>query len=833
VGWTGPGFPAITVIPGNFLSPPDGVTAGLNIPTGASVRARAFAPGMLPSDIMTRNYALNYSAGVRTLPAIFLTGQAERTFYKPNGVFSIVGGSWPNGDWAPGNIATDYNFCMMRGETFERPAVMEVVKPDNTLDFRTELGIRFAGSPWSRPKYLLANQETANWNAGWTTKPQFNLYFRGDLGTARLQKNGFIPGSHVNEWDTLRLRAGKNDAYNPFIIDEWMRRSYRAMGNNPSPLGFFATLFLNGKLVSYFNPTERPRDTFLQEFFDTPNEFDVNYIYEWESGDATAYNVMYNYFRNNDFTALSAYQGGAALWDPVNAADYYIINAWGATKDWPGNNFVFCRERAAGKKWVFSMWDAEGAMGMFGQTNTANTFTEDLMTTTPAAETFIVKMVFQRFNQNPEWKLLFADRLQKHFFNNGVMQLGNGQARWNSLRDQVKTAVSAIQGSAFYEGHWTNWINRTSTFLTQCRAQGLWPSTPAPAMSPFGGTIAAGGTVTLLNTIGAGTLYATTDGSDPRAVGGAAGATAFVYSAAIPVTQPLTIKARVLNGTEWSPLTEASFAPPPPRVLITEINYNPPGPDDLTEFVELMNAGGSAISLNGAQFTTGIVFTFGNVTLNPGQRIVIVKDAAAFAAAYPGVTPAGVFTGGLKNSSDILTLVDIAGQLITSVTYGDTAPWSTLADGDGASLVLMRPNTVVNVNDPANWRASVTLGGTPGGTDTITFPAGGNISADADNDGWPALVEHVLATSDANAFSFPALTASANAAGIVTISVDRHPGAEDVSLEAVTSSDMTTWTPATFVSDVAGLNGRATITWQTGAAPGPRVFVKVRASRIP
>ena len=219
----------------------------------------------------------------------------------------------------------------------------------------------------------------------------------------------------------------------------------------------------------------------------------MHYIGEWESGDSAAFNQMYNYFRTTDFTALPDYQGGAALWDPVNAADYYIVNAWGATKDWPGNNYTSSAASAPpGKKWRFSMWDAEGAMGMFGQPNTANTFTEDLMTTTPASETFIMRMVFQRFNQNPEWKLLFADRLQKHFFNGGVMQQATGQARWNSLRDQVKPAIQAIQGSAYYEGHWTNWLNRTPTFLDPVPQHGLWPVTVAPGMTPFGGTIQPG-----------------------------------------------------------------------------------------------------------------------------------------------------------------------------------------------------------------------------------------------------------------------------------------------------------------------------------------------------
>jgi hypothetical protein len=408
-----------------------------------------------------------------------------------------------------------------------------------------------------------------------------------------------------------------------------------------------------------------------------------------------------------------------------------------------------------------------------------------------------------------------------------------GQARWTSLRNQVKPAIEAIHGSAFYDGHWNNWANRTPTFLTQCRNLGLWPVTMAPTMTPFGGTVATGNSVSLGNPGGAGTLYVTTDGTDPRLTGGAVSPAAQVYSSPIPVAQPLTVKARILNGAEWSPVTEASFAPPPPRLLITEINYNPPGPDDLTEFVEITNTGGGTAPLNGAHFTSGIVFTFGNVTLGAGERLVIVRDAAAFAAAWPGVTPAGVFTGGLRNSGDTLTLADITGAVITSVTYTDSGAWTTLADGDGASLVLMRPETVTNAHDPANWRASVAPGGSPGGTDAITFPPAADENADSDSDGWPALIEHALATSDSDAHSFPSLTAVTAPDGSLTISVDRHTGADDVALEAVASVDLTAWSPAALVSDIPNLAGHTTRTWLAGSAGSGRVFVKVRVTLLP
>lgn len=236
---------------------------------------------------------------------------------------------------------------------------------------------------------------------------------------------------------------------------------------------------------------------------------------------------------------------------------------------------------------------------------------------------------------------------------------------------------------------------------------------------------------------------------------------------------------------------------------------------------------------NGAHFTSGIVFTFGNVTLGTGQSVIIVKDATAFAAAWPGVAPAGVFSGGLNNSGDTLTLVDITGNLITTVTYSDSGAWSPLADGDGATLVLMRPDTVANANDGTLWRASVDPGGSPGGSDAITFPADADINADNDHDGFSALIEHALGTSDTEPSVAPVITASIDAAGILTVSVERRTGADDVFLEAITSSDLTVWTPATLVSDVPALTGRATRTWQCDTPLSHRAFVKVKASRLP
>jgi hypothetical protein len=831
VGWSGPGLPAgINVVEGRYLSPPGTLPPGTTLPPGyAAVRARAFSPGRLPSEVRTRNYVTGIDSRLTTVPAFFLSGPSATALYSPDGIFAQNGGGWPTGSWTVNDPRFDYNFCMVSGDAFERPVALEIVNPGNQLVERTIVGARFAGSPWSRPQYQLQNAETGTWNSGEHGKPQINVFFRGDFGISSFKKNGFIPTSKLKEWDTFRLRAGKNDAYNPFIIDEWMRQVFAGMGA-PSPQGIIATLFVNGHFKSYFNPTERPRGSFYQEFYGTSNSFDLNYIGEWEEGDATAYAQMDTFFRNNDFTTLANYQTGAAYWDMVNVADYIIVNGWGATQDWPQNNYVFLRERTPGALWRFSMWDAEGALGKFGQPNTHNTFESELHVSSvdsPGTEGTTTALVFRRAYQNAEFKMLFADRLQKHFFNGGVMTRANMNARWNGLRAQVEPLVAAVFNSGFDNGYWNNWLNREATFFSQAQAIGLWPTTIAPTMTPFGGTIGTGATVTLGNPNGSGTIYYTLNGTDPRAIGGAVQGSA--YAGPIAIGSPLTVKARVRSTSGvWSPLTEADFAPPPQRILVTELNYHPPDSDGQTEFIELTNVSGQPASLNGAHFTQGITFTFGDVTLAPGANIVLVRNATDFAAKYPGVPIGGVFGGSLANEGETITLVDIAEAIIFTFTYGDsTVPgWPVEPDGGGYTLVLRRPfNASTNPLQAASWRPSGAPGGAPGQADSTVFT--GNPNGDIDKDTHAALLEYALGSSDTDPKSVPQIATTRDAFGHLVITFTHPAAADDVIIQALESTTLGGWVPAVLESVAIDTTpGLLRTSWRSNASGGS-VFLRL------
>jgi hypothetical protein len=155
----------------------------------------------------------------------------------------------------------------------------------------------------------------------------------------------------------------------------------------------------------------------------------------------------------------------------------------------------------------------------------------------------------------------------------------------------------------------------------------------------------------------------------------------------------------------------------PGDVVISELMFNPPSGVDGDEFVELTNTGATAVDLSGWCFS-GITLCFGAGTSVPAAgRLVVGRDAARFQLQY-GFAPAAVYTGGLSNGGETITLRDAAAAVIDAVTYSDRDPWPTTTDGTGPSLELIDP--LSDNNDPVNWAASTApAGSTPGAVNSV------------------------------------------------------------------------------------------------------------------
>jgi hypothetical protein len=347
--------------------------------------------------------------------------------------------------------------------------------------------------------------------------------------------------------------------------------------------------------------------------------------------------------------------------------------------------------------------------------------------------------VFQRLTGNAEFKLRVADHVHQHFFNGGLLMPDACAARLMRRKNEIDRAVvgeSARWGDSkrstpITRDDWLNTINgrlnnyfpqRTGIVLNQLRTKGWYPSVVAPAFSQHGGFVEKGLELTMTNP--AGTIFYTLDGTDPRLRGGTVAPGAQGYLGPLTVNETVQVKARVNVGTNWSALNAATFTliQTYTNLLITEIMYNPPPEGaidgDEFEFIELKNVNPVEIDLGGVHFTNGVNYVFPNGTrLGSGQFVVLVHNPTNFASRYPGVHVDGVYTHNLANNGERITLVHAVGTPIFAVTFHDQPPWPTAADGRGFSLVPANPNLNLDPNNPASWRASSRVGGSPGSDD--------------------------------------------------------------------------------------------------------------------
>lgn len=265
-----------------------------------------------------------------------------------------------------------------------------------------------------------------------------------------------------------------------------------------------------------------------------------------------------------------------------------------------------------------------------------------------------------------------------------------------------------------------NWITtRNASVLGQLTL----PYVARPTFNHPGGEVVSGFSLAMNAPEGA--IYYTTDGSDPRLPGGSVSGSAALYAGPVAISSNTNIVARTLSAGNWSGLSSkvafqiASYGT---DLRITEIMYHPkdPNPGDTIdpeeyEFIELQNTGAGPLDLSGFYFDGfNYLFPPGSIVAS-GDFVVLVRNSSAFTAEYPGVTPDGVYLGGLKNGGEKIRLHNANGTAVISVDYNDDPPWVISPDGMGYSLV--NRNLDGDPDDAANWSASSAPGGSPGAAD--------------------------------------------------------------------------------------------------------------------
>jgi len=706
---------------------------GLDVARTMSVRARAVRPGARPSPVQTRTFV--FIDDVVASPSMnrTITQNAALAARLRTGLRAIptIALSLPG---QPG-----YE---------EKPGSFEILWPDGRESVHVNCGLSRFGNAWTS-----------------FDKRSFRVKCRNRYGDDAIRAplfDGFDHGTTpVRSFDQLDLRSGSHDMSERgfYMAGRFVEDSMLDMGSL-NPHGRFVHVYVNGAYWGQYDCRELLSERFLADYLGgSRNDYGA---------------VMGNDNVTDDFvigapeppnldpwesarTDRNSYERVRTRLDVAHLIDFMLLWTYGDCE----SEFRSCGPLEPGTGFKFWIADADG----FLRTSALNLNRTDR----EGPGGFFGALVREG---HPDFRALLADRIHRHFLNDGAMTPAALENRLNLRMREIADSLVAESARwnqrtpASWEGAAATirtqlFPRRTASLLSQLRARGLYPNFDPPKFDVRGGTVASGFRPQL--SAPSGTIFYTVDGSDPRLPGGAVSPAAKPWTAdAVTVESDVTLTTRVRSAAGgWSALDAATFRlrsprrPAPGDLLPAEIHYNP-ATGGASEFIELRNTSSDRLDLSRCSLSGGVGLVFPNGTLlDPGGSLVAVRDPIGFAARYlgpgsagaqAGVRTVGPWVGALDNAGERLALLGADGVELWSFIYGTRAPWPERADGGGRSLVLAEPASPLSGREAVNaflgdgrrWLPSLANHGSPGWADPF------RASVVAKPDGpvleWPAIL---------------------------------------------------------------------------------------------
>lgn len=487
------------------------------------------------------------------------------------------------------------------GRGAEVPVSMEFFDPASGEDFQVDAGIRIHGG-----------------NARSHPKKPLRLYFRSEYGPSRL-RYPLYEDSPVDSFDQLLLRPGGHDSWSlaetfgrdqdgdipphgTLMRDQFLRKTENEMGLL-SPHGRYTHVYINARYWGVYDLHERANAAMFESHLGGDEEdYDVLHHptfvgedYTVVDGDSGSYETARS-IADGGVTSAEQFAELENYLDIDDYIDHLIVRMWSGDYDWCGpisraganvtvfgNKNWYAGRRSRGSKTTgfrFFTWDAEMSMGLhllinLGLATDQRVVDFDLTTARDAGSPVEFYSALRGY---APFQLRFADRLQKHLFNDGMLTATANQNRWEQMRNELNSPIVAesarwgdegtIASTAFTRNdHWlpeVEWLRdtfmsqRSDLLLSQFRSGGLYPNIEAPSFSQHGGQIASGTDLNI--TAPSGAIYATTDGSDPYVPGEVEVTTLIDESTTLEVLVPSTSNGGSGLGTTWRNLAPPSNA---------------------------------------------------------------------------------------------------------------------------------------------------------------------------------------------------------------------------------------------------------------------------------
>ncbi len=485
-------------------------------PASGSINGQVLDYGMDPEIVGARYPRAAVREALSALPSLSIVTDLRHYFDSGSGIYVNAGGD---------------------GRSWERPASLELLSPDGSAGFQIDAGLRIRGG---------FSRTSSN------PKHSFRLFFRRAYGRGKLAYPLF-GDEGVDRFDNIDLRTSQNyswafqgDGRNTMLRDVFSRDTQRDMGQ-PYTRSRCYHLYLNGRYWGLYQTQERSEASFAASYFGgQPEDYDVIKSFgSVTDGTRAAHSRLWReatlgfadetrYFRVQGlFPDGSADLSAERLLNVDNLIDYMIITYYTGDRDGPGsrytqpnpNNFYAIYNRANPGGFLYFEHDSEHSLDT-GDNDLTFPFT------TGSGETqFNPHWLHEQLAVSRHYRERFADAVQRHLFNGGVLSPERALARHDARAAEIEVAIlaeSARWGDArrsdpFDQADWLSavettrrWIRgRREVLLQQLRARGWIPALEAPAFQPSGGETGPGSAVTFQSGSG-GTVYYTLDGSDPR-----------------------------------------------------------------------------------------------------------------------------------------------------------------------------------------------------------------------------------------------------------------------------------------------------------------------------
>ncbi|MEM6644871.1 MAG: CotH kinase family protein [Bacteroidota bacterium] len=686
-------------------APPTAESTRYTAPFRASstrvVRARTFAPGYLPSPVVTQTYLYRESID---LPVISIAIDPVDLFDWNEGIYVLGPNAEPNNPHFGANFWQDW----------EKPAHVDFFEPRNGFGLEhvlgQDIGVKIFGA-WSRARAMKS----------------LALFARGSYGAPTFD-HPLFPDRPFDTYKSVILRNSGNDFNDLHFRDAIMhgimegvdveKQAYRPV-----------VVFLNGEYWGIHNMREKVNEDYLAQYH--PIDPDAVDILEGQSdaGPAAAegslinYNSMLRDIRRNDLTDDNEYAEATEPIDVDNFIDYQVAQNFFVNTDWPGNNIKFWRPQTDDGQWRWALFDTDFGLGAIN-----SWASRDMMafTTDPSGPGW----------PNPPWstellrELMTSDVFKRQYLNryadhlNTTFQPGRTVQVVDRLQDRLRRGMNR---------HWQRWGGREDEWEERVQTvRDFLEARPRHAQQHLTNYFRLGGPTDVNLDVTAGGHVQLNDHVTP---------TAYPWTGTYFQNVPITLTAAPRPGyrfVRWTgsvtstdrrltldpsdgidltaefAVTDAELAS---GIIVSEIMYNASDEADSGDWVELYNTSGQVQDMSGWLLRDeDDSHTFevpAGTTIAAEGYVVLCRDPGEFAAVYGAeATCVGPWDFGL-GGNDKVRLYGTGGGLVDSVAYGNRSPWPIAADGAGYSIEVATLG--LDNDDVYAWRQSDEVGGTPAG----------------------------------------------------------------------------------------------------------------------